>query len=246
MKNTNTTKTTWIGAFAIVIAAIISGIFLMIHEDPKEGKSISTSITSNDSSKNIVTNNQNDINGDFVNGDKIVVNKKESKDLEYSKIDAPKALIVTQNQTGDNTLNVTQISDSYATSNGGNYIKEISYPRIGEFGINILDRDTNFNSAGTYSMAALIPKNQYVIVKVSGAFKDWGFPVFQSIPGWRTYDFKNSGDTISRKFKTVKYGTVDLELYLHGGEIKITVYENNSETEVWRKTIKLDDKVEAN
>lgn len=242
MKQTSNTKTAWIGASALVAAAIIAGFFLLIDKKPQNGKSINSTITSNDSSKVIVTNNQNEIKGDFVNGDKIVLNKKVSEDKKIPKIDAPKALIVTQNQTGDNTLNVTQISDSYATSNDGSYIKEISYPSSGEFGINILDRNTFQYSVGTYSMNAIIPKNQNLTVKISGV--KWAFPAFQSIPGWKTSDFKAKGDTTSRKFKTVKSGTVDLEFYLTGSdEIEITIYENDSKTATWIKTIKVKNQI---
>lgn len=242
MKQTsNTIKAAKIGAYAILAAAIISGLFLLIEKKPENGKSNCTTITSNDSSKVLVTNNQNDIKGDYINGDKIVVNKNVSKEKEIPEIDAPKALIVTQNQTGDNTLNITQISDSYATSNDGSYIKEISYPSSGEFGINILDSNNIKFSVGTYSMNALIPKNQNLIVEISAVKGKCAFPAFQSIPGWRWFDFKENRDTVSRKFKTVKFGIVDLEFYLQeAGEINISVHENESKTVTWRKTLKVE------
>ena len=227
----NPIKVAIITAIALILAPIIAGIFGLYSTDKKADQLMTASVNANDSSKVSLTNSQNEIKGDFVNGDKKVENKSNSK------INAPKALIATQNQSGDNTLNITQISDSYATRSNDNYIKEITYPKSGEYGHNILDKNTTQYSKGAYSMNALIPKNQNLIVEISGATHDWGFPVFQSIPGWRTFDSKVKGDTITRKFRTVKFGTVDLEFYLLGGKIKLAIFENDSNTVTWRKTL---------
>lgn len=233
----NTIKVAMIGAVALIISTIIAGLFGLYCNKTQDKKSINTSISTCDSSKVSILNNQNDIKGDFVGGDKIVVNNKLSQTNKSSKIDAPNALIVTQNQNGDNNLNVTQISDSYATRNDSIMIKEINYPSSGEYGINILNKSTIRYSSGTYSMNAMIPKNQNLTVEISSAMKNCGIPVFQSIPSWKTFDLKTKGDTISRKFKTVKFGIVDLEIYLYEGEINLAIYENDSETVTWRKTL---------
>ena len=153
-------------------------------------------------------------------------------------ISAPNALIATQNQIGNNTLNVTHISDSFGD---GKAINEISYPTTGEFGTNILDRNTHEYKEGTFSMRALIPEHQSLMLEISGT--NWGFPAFQAMPGWRHFDARTIGETTSRKFKTVKFGNADLEFCLTGvGEIKISVYENDNKTPTWEKTIKVESK----
>ena len=235
-------KVARISAITVIIAAIITGLFGLFGNNKQSDKSINANISVHDSGKVSITNNQNDIKGDFVKGDKVIVNNKGSKDYTNTKINAPKALIVTQNQTGDNTLYVSQISDSYATSSDSTYIKEISYPSSGEFGLNILDKNTIQYSAGTYSMNALIPKNQNLTVEISG--RNWFFPFYQALPGWRHFDYKANGDTFSRTFKTVKYGKVDLEFNLkEASEINIRVFENNAKNYSWQKTIKVEDKI---
>lgn len=105
-------KAKWILPFAIVIAAIIGGLFMLFDKQVNNEKSINSSINAYDSSSVIVTNNQNDIKGDFVSGDKIVLNHK---------IEAPEALIVTQNQSGgENIVNINQLtSQSYKKISGG-------------------------------------------------------------------------------------------------------------------------------
>lgn len=127
----------------------------------------------------------------------------------------------------------------YITGSDGSNIKEISYPDSGEFGINILDKNIDKYTIGTYSMNALVPKNQEITVKISGI--NWGFPAFQAIPGWKTFDLMTTGNKISRRFKTVKFGIVDLEFYLTGKDkIEILIYENNSKEPTWGKTIIVD------
>lgn len=124
----------------------------------------------------------------------------------------------------------------YNSDSDGSNIKEISYPDSGEFGINILDKNIDKYAVGTFSMNAIIPKNQEITVKISGI--NWGFPAFQAIPGWKTFDLMTTDNKISRKFKTVKFGTVDLEFYLTGADkIEVMIYENNSKEPTWGKTI---------
>ena len=124
----------------------------------------------------------------------------------------------------------------YITDSDGSNIKEISYPDSGEFGINILNKNIDKYAVGTYSMNAIIPKNQEITVKISGI--NWGFPAFQAIPGWKTFDLITTDNETSRKFKTVKFGIVDLEFYLTGADkIEIMIYENNSKAPTWEKTI---------
>lgn len=118
----------------------------------------------------------------------------------------------------------------------GSNLHEITYPEIGEFGLNILDKKISKYDHGTFSMKALVPKNQEIIVEISG--EKWSFPLFQSLPGWKYYDRKRNGKEISRKFKTVKCGSVDFEIYLNGADkVTITVYENNSSNVAWQKNI---------
>jgi len=169
---------------------------------------------------------------------KIVEKKREI--IVDSKLDSiPKRVISADNQNTDKVLvaikAVKQTVDEIAASDGSN-IKEISYPRSGEFGANILDRNITRYKVGTYSMRAEIPKNQEVIVKVSGT--KWAFPVYQSIPGWRHFDLETEGSKTIRKFKTLKGGILDLEMMFTGvDEIELSVFENGSKVPSWEKTI---------
>jgi len=163
-----------------------------------------------------------------------------------SKLDSiPLSINSTSNQNTDKVLgaikDVKQTVDEIASSDGSN-IKEISYPSTGEFGSNILDKNTHKYKVGTYSMKALMPKNQELTVKISGT--KWGFPAFQSLPGWKHFDYESTADNKSSiKFKTIKFGSVDLEFYLTGtDEIEIFIYENNSKTPTWEKKIIVADK----
>jgi hypothetical protein len=106
-----TIKAAWIGAIAIIIVAIIA----FFGKEPNVKNSIKSEIKAYDSSKINVTYNQNEIKGDFVNGDKKLVNNKLSNEKKNIKISAPGAFIVTHNQTGEiNTVNINQItSQSY-------------------------------------------------------------------------------------------------------------------------------------
>ena len=158
-----------------------------------------------------------------------------------SKLDSiPLSINSTSNQNTEKILgaikDVKQTVDEISASDGSN-LKEISYPSSGEFGSNILDKNTHKFKVGTYSMKAIIPKNQELTVKISG--KKWGFPVSQSLPGWKHFDYESTADNkSSRKFKTVKFGSVDLEFYLMGtDEIEILFYENNAKTPTWEKRI---------
>jgi hypothetical protein len=125
--------------------------------------------------------------------------------------------------------------DEIAATDGSN-IKLISYPSSGEFGTNILDKSTEHYNAGTHSMRVEIPKGQTITVRVSG--KNWQFPVSQAIPGWRHFDLKTDSDKTIRKFKSVKAGIIDLEIYLvDKGEIELSIFENGSEVPSWEKTL---------
>lgn len=151
----------------------------------------------------------------------------------------PKSVISAGNQNTDKVLGaisaVKQTVDEIAASDGSN-IKKISYPDAGEFGTNILDRNITRYKVGTHSMRVEIPKNQEVIVKVSGT--KWGFPVYQSIPGWSYFDLETEGSKTIRKFKTLKGGILDLEMMFTGvDEIKLSVFENGSKVPSWKKTI---------
>jgi len=110
-----TIKAAWISAIALIIVAIITGIFTLFTKEPHVNNSINSDVKAFNSSKINVSNNQNEIKGDFVNGKKNILNSKTINDEENIKINAPKALIVTQKQTGGtNTVNINQItSQSY-------------------------------------------------------------------------------------------------------------------------------------
>lgn len=134
-----------------------------------------------------------------------------------------------------------KLSVEEIASTDGSNLHEITYPKDGEFGLNILDKNTVKCDDGSFSMKALVPKGQEITVKISG--EKWGFPLFQSLSGWKFYDREVKGKEMSRKFKTVKYGSVDFEIYLRGADnVKITVYENNSSNVSWQKTIIVEDK----
>lgn len=77
----NSIKAAWISAIAVIIAAII-GLFFSNKQDIKSTKKISNTT---DSHSIIMTDNQNEINGDFVNGDKITINKTEIESQESIK-----------------------------------------------------------------------------------------------------------------------------------------------------------------
>lgn len=162
-----------------------------------------------------------------------------------SKLDSiPVSINSTSNQNTDKVLfaikDVKQTVDEIASSDGSN-IKEISYPRSGEFGINILDRKITKYIVGTYSMRVEVPKKQEVIVKVSGT--NWVFPAFQSIPGWRDFDYEKEGTKTIRKFKTLRGGSLDFDIrFTAADEIELTVFENGSKEPSWKRTIIVVDK----
>ncbi len=77
----NSIKAAWIGAIAVILAAII-GLFITNKQEIKSIKKISK-VSDFHIIKKI--DNQNDINGDFVNGDKILINKTEVLSKESIK-----------------------------------------------------------------------------------------------------------------------------------------------------------------
>lgn len=128
-------------------------------------------------------------------------------------------------------LNIQKILET-----DGSKIQTINYPEIGVFGTNILDKKIHHFNVGTHSMRVEIPNGQSIIVKISG--ENWGFPAFQSIPGWKHYDHETEGNKTIRKFKTVKDGIIDLEIYLTSrDEIELLIFENGSDIPNWKKTI---------
>ncbi|MUP40025.1 hypothetical protein [Labilibaculum euxinus] len=164
-------------------------------------------------------------------------NREVTVDTKLDNI--PQSINTNNNENTDKVLDAIEdvklSIDEIAATDGSN-IKALSYPPSGEFGTNILDKNSEQYSIGTHSMRAKIPKGQSVIVKVSG--KNWSFPVFQSIPGWRHFDNQPDADNPSRKFKSVKAGIIDLEMYLDNkGKIEISVFENGSELPSWEKKL---------
>jgi hypothetical protein len=162
-----------------------------------------------------------------------------------SKLDSiPRSINSTSNQNTDKVLGaikaVKQTVDEIAASDGSN-IEEIIYPSSGKFGTNILDRNKTIYKVGIHSMRVEIPKNQEVIVMVSGT--KWAFPVYQSIPGWRHFDLETEGSKTIRKFMTLKGGILDLEMMFTGlDEIELSVFENGSKVPSWEKIITVEEK----
>lgn len=122
-----TIKAAWISGGFIVLAAIIGGVFSLLSNRSEKQNTINNSFEVKDSSTVSLTNNQKDIKGDFIEGNKIINNYSFDTSTIYTKkvkyksdftnkeksnaITAPNALIVTQNQSGgENTVNINQIS----------------------------------------------------------------------------------------------------------------------------------------
>lgn len=115
-------------------------------------------------------------------------------------------------------------------------IKNILFPNYGDYGKNILDKNLLKIPSGTYSMKAILPKKDIIKVKISG--NNWSFPMGQPIGGWDYSKFDNNDK--SRTFTTIKYGKVDLKLYLKKGETEIKLFIGNTEKPKWIKTIKVE------
>jgi hypothetical protein len=116
MKRTSITiKAAWITGIMVIIAALITGLFTVSHKNEEPSQNQNVNITGKDSSKISYTNNQNEIKGDYINGNKVVIKNGTQKVEPNSKVVAPKALIVTNNQSGgNNTVNINQMtSQSY-------------------------------------------------------------------------------------------------------------------------------------
>ena len=176
--------------------------------------------------------------GHFYFGKK-VEQKKEI--VAFEKLDSiPKVLESSGKKNTEKVLDaikdVKESVDEINYSDGSN-VNEITYPGKGEFGINILDRNSRQFSSGKYSMHAILPKGQKLVVKISGT--GWGFNVFQPIGGWLDYDVIIDNRKTTRKFKSMRYGIIDFDFRLleeHGG-FEITVFENNSDKPKWNKKI---------
>lgn len=167
--------------------------------------------------------------GHFHFGKKIDNNKEVSI---TSKLDSiPQSMDRILDAVDRIEVNIEKISES-----DGSNIKTINYPQIGVFGTNILDKNVNNYSIGTHSMRVEIPKEQSIIVKISG--KNWSFPAFQSIPGWKHYDYEAIEGKTIRKFKTVKAGIIDLEINLTDqDEIELLIFENGADIPSWKKIL---------
>jgi len=102
-----TIRAAWIGGIFAVLAAAIPVLLTFINGEKVDNTMQNISIAGFDSSNIAVTNNQNEIHGDFVNGDKISINRV----TQPENITAPEALIVTSNQSGGaNTVTINQVS----------------------------------------------------------------------------------------------------------------------------------------
>ena len=103
-------KAAWISAGAVIIAAIIYGIF-SLWDTSESKRVINNEIVATDSSNVKVTNNQNKVHGDFISAEKVEIKKVDDSKTDNSVIEAPNALIVTKDQSGgNNTVNINQVS----------------------------------------------------------------------------------------------------------------------------------------
>lgn len=76
-----TIRAAYISAGAVVLAAIIYGVFSLIKPENRD-KPIQNEFVANDSSNVSITNNQNDIAGDFIQGDKnVTINNVSPKEI---------------------------------------------------------------------------------------------------------------------------------------------------------------------
>lgn len=94
MKNNSVTiKVAWITGGCMIVAAIIYGLFGLFDNKSNNERKINQTIVAKDSSSVNITNNQNDVKGDYVKED-IKVNIQDSK-LEKSPIivDSPGAIV---------------------------------------------------------------------------------------------------------------------------------------------------------
>ncbi|MEN8185964.1 MAG: hypothetical protein ABFR05_02410 [Bacteroidota bacterium] len=126
-----------------------------------------------------------------------------------------------------------KVNNIYASDKSN--INDISIPKTGSFGQNILDKDLLEISSGTYSMKAILPKNELVKVKISG--DNWAYNVNQPIGGWDSSDFDNKDK--SRIFTTIKYGIADYKFRLEKGETEILLFFGKSQIPEWKKVIKV-------
>lgn len=110
-QKSKTNQVAWIGGITVIIAAILTGLFGLFHKNGGSEKIQNVNITGRDSSSISVTNNQNAIKGDYINGNKVIINRDTLQGNKNVKITAPKALIVTNNQSGgNNSVNINQIT----------------------------------------------------------------------------------------------------------------------------------------
>ncbi len=131
--------------------------------------------------------------------------------------------------------------DENAEAEGAN-IKEISYPKSGEYGLNILDEEKEIYEIGELSMVALIPKKQKLKVHIIGDGAVWQFSLFQPIGGWKNSNPIMVNDTFSREFNNIKTGIVDFNFWFSKkGEVEIVVFENEAKEPTWRKKITIID-----
>lgn len=142
----------------------------------------------------------------------------------------------------ENNKKLDEIKNSIeeAISSDGSMIKNISYPHQGEFGSNILNEEVIEINSGTYSMRVELPKNEKIFVKLSG--QNWGYPVFQPIPGWKPSQLERNGSDNMRIFETIKFGIIDLEMHLNSPDtIESTMYKNDLDNEIRSKSIIIND-----
>lgn len=153
---------------------------------------------------------------------------EEREDINEN-IDKSSSIIIDKLDDVGEKVNVIYKSDE---SN----IENISFPDNGTFGKNILDEKLIKIQNGTYSMTAILPKEEVVKVKISGS--SWSYPTSQPIGGWNPSDL-NEKDT-SRIFTTIKFGKVDFKFYLAKGRTEVKLYVGNNDVPKWAKTIEVD------
>ena len=116
----------------------------------------------------------------------------------------------------------------------------IEYPPMGNYGLNILDKDKTDYSAGTYSMKAILPEGTSLKVKISG--QNWFFPAFQENTGWEYTDWNDIDN--SRIFTSTRAGELDFEILFESyqdstwsNKTNIFVFENENIEPTWTKEI---------
>jgi len=117
----------------------------------------------------------------------------------------------------------------------------IVYPKSGAYGTNILDSTTFLYSSGNYTFRADVPKDQSLMVKISGT-ASWTYDIGK-IGNWYYTDYNNAEN--SREFFTNHNTIYEMEMNLYGipssyrDSLKIEISENKSTVATRTKKIRV-------